>query len=98
MAKYFGNWKSRDDIANEYGWKASDIPQDVNIVYASYDTPDYEGYAKVIFKKDGKLYEVHDSHCSCNGLENWNPEKTTAEAIRMRGDEVINECLTEAGL
>jgi hypothetical protein len=42
----------------------------------------------VIFEKDGKLWEVNGSHCSCYGLEGqWQPEETTWEAIAIHGDE-----------
>jgi len=52
---------------------------------ASYGTPSYEGYAFVLFERDGKLYEVNGGHCSCFGLEGqWEPEETTVEAIQHR--------------
>lgn len=55
------------------------------ILLASYGTPAYEGYAFVLFKRDGKLFEVNGSHCSCYGLEGqWEPEETTVEALRHR--------------
>lgn len=58
------------------------------VLLASYGTPSYEGYAFVLFRRDGKLYEVNGSHCSCYGLEGqWDPEETTAEALRHRMDE-----------
>lgn len=45
----------------------------------------YSGSAVVIFRRDDKLFEVHGSHCSCMGLEEqWEPEETTIEALRMR--------------
>lgn len=53
----------------------------VTILYAYYTYEDYSGDATVIFLKDGRLFEVHDSHCSCYGLGEggWNPEETTVE-------------------
>lgn len=60
----------------------------VEILLASYGTPSYEGYAFVLFKRDGKLWEVNGSHCSCYGLENqWEPEETTVNALRHRVKE-----------
>ena len=57
------------------------------ILLASYGTPAYEGYAFVLFRKGGVLYEVNGSHCSCYGLEGqWEPEETTVEALRHRLD------------
>jgi len=58
---------------------------DKNILFASYGTDNYSGDAFVLFEKDGKLYEVNGSHCSCYGLEGqFEPEETTLEAIEMR--------------
>lgn len=55
------------------------------IVYAIYDREQYDGSAMVVFEKDGALYEVHGSHCSCFGLEDqWDPEATTEEELRFR--------------
>lgn len=59
--------------------------KDAEILLASYGTPSYEGYAFVLFRRDGKLYEVNGSHCSCYGLEGqWAPEEATVEALRHR--------------
>ena len=73
-----------------------------NILFASYGTGNYSGDAFVLFEKDGKLYEVNGSHCSCYGLEGqFEPEETTLEAIEMRltkgtmGNEFANEFATE---
>jgi hypothetical protein len=56
-----------------------------NILFASYGTDNYSGDAFVLFEKNGKLYEVNGSHCSCYGLEGqFEPEETTLEAIEMR--------------
>jgi hypothetical protein len=59
--------------------------KDAEILLASYGTPSYEGYAFVLFRRDGKLYEVNGSHCSCYELEGqWEPEETTVDALRHR--------------
>ena len=74
----------------EYGEEVSERPEfkNVEILLASYGTPSYEGYAFVLFKRDGKLYEVNGSHCSCYGLEGqWNPEATSAKELLKRVDE-----------
>jgi hypothetical protein len=57
------------------------------ILVAAYTYEDYSGEAYVLFKRDGKLYEVYGSHCSCFGLEyQWEPEEATKEAILHRLD------------
>lgn len=59
--------------------------QGVDILLASYSYECYSGDAFVLFRKDGKLYEVNGGHCSCYGLEGqWEPEETTVEAILHR--------------
>jgi hypothetical protein len=56
-----------------------------NVLYADYDCPPYEGYAYVVFEKDGKLYEVSGSHCSCYGLEDqWEPEEVCLPELANR--------------
>ena len=81
--KYNGEFPDRDSIVAEFGLKDSEVPPDSDILFADYHTPPYEGYAFVLFKKDGKLYEVNGSHCSCHGLSEesysggptqWQPE------------------------
>lgn len=81
---YIQNFKSDDDIIENY-----DAPQDAlegaTIHLAWYGYGDYSGASLVVFEKNGKLYEVNGSHCSCFGLEGqWAPEETSWDAIRMR--------------
>jgi hypothetical protein len=57
----------------------------INILFASYSYIDYYGNAFVLFERDGKLFEVNGSHCSCYGLEGqFEPEETTLEALKHR--------------
>ena len=59
--------------------------QGCEVLAAIYETPCYEGYAFVLFEKNGELYEVNGSHCSCYGLEDqWEPTRTTWKALSMR--------------
>jgi hypothetical protein len=70
--------------------------QNVEVILASYGTEDYGGDAFVLFRRDGKLYEVNGSHCSCYGLgeqnysgdrqTQWQPEETTVAALLHRLD------------
>lgn len=53
-----------------------------NVLFASYDTGCYDGEAFVILEKNGKLYEVNGSHCSCYGLEGqWEPEELNLKTL-----------------
>jgi hypothetical protein len=55
------------------------------ILLASYTYEDYEGNAFVLFRRDGKLWEVNGWHCSCYELQGqWDPEETTASALLHR--------------
>lgn len=46
---------------------------------------DYDGSLFILFEKEGELYEQYDGHCSCNGFENWSPEKVTPlEALTVK--------------
>ena len=57
----------------------------VNVLLASYVAGNYDGDAFVLFEKDGKLYEINASHCSCHGLKGqWEPEETSVPALRKR--------------
>jgi hypothetical protein len=65
-----------------------DILQNIQILFATYDISEYDGYAFILFKKDNKLYEVNASHCSCYGLEGqWKPGKAFIPELRHRIEE-----------
>ena len=77
-------FSDKADIAREFNISESDL-EDCKIVFAAYTYEDYSGSALVLFMKEGKLYEVNGSHCSCHGLEDqWQPEETFLEALRIR--------------
>ena len=62
------------------------LKQKVNkILFASYGNDSYWGDAFVLFEKDGKLFEVNASHCSCFGLENqWEEEEVELKELEHR--------------
>ena len=53
---------------------------DAVIVYACYETGNWEGEWCVVFVEDGQWYEASGGHCSCNSPE-WDPTKTTPDEI-----------------
>ena len=58
------------------------------ILLAAYQYEAYSGEAFVLFRRDGKLYEVNGGHCSCYGLEGqWEPEETTLAALTHRAQK-----------
>lgn len=54
------------------------------VLYVYCDEPQYSGELFILYRKNNKLYEVHDHHCSCNGFMNFDPEETTWESILSR--------------
>ena len=59
--------------------------KDANLLISVYSIDGWEGNAFVLFEKEGILYEVNGSHCSCYGLEGqWEPSITTWKALAMR--------------
>lgn len=76
---YFGQFNNTADVCKEFQINGVDGV----IVFAAYDIDGYEGSAEVIFVKEGHLYQVSGSHCSCYGLEDqWKPEEMPIEALR----------------
>lgn len=73
-AAYHDEFETREDVFNAFS-----VPNDpkYQILYAGYERPDYEGYAKVFGydTEKKKFFDVHGSHCSCYGLEDqWDPD------------------------
>lgn len=84
MSKYIENFKSVKDIIDAY-FAPKDALRGAKILLAWYGYGDFCGSSLVVFEKDGKLFEVNGSHCSCNGLEDqWEPEETNWESLSMR--------------
>lgn len=87
MNRYFENFDSINDVWNHFGITEKDI-QDQELLLAWYGYGSYCGNAGVLFQRDGKLYEVSGSHCSCYGLEGqWDPGETSWEALAMRSND-----------
>jgi len=85
---YLNDWSEsgRDGLLSSFDIKPSTL-DGAEILVASYTYEEYSGSAYVLFRRDGKLFEVHGGHCSCYGLEDqWEPEETTKEAILHRLD------------
>ena len=83
---YHGIFTSEQDVIYYFRIDSSEL-EGCKILFACYGYEDCDGEAFVLYEYDGKLYEVHGSHCSCYGLEEqWEPEETTVEALdRTRG-------------
>lgn len=80
---YFDKFSSADDVEKEF--EAPGCLKDAEALFAYYSYEDYQGSALVVFTREGKLYEVNGSHCSCRGLEGqWSPEETTLQFLYQR--------------
>ena len=78
------NSLDKKGIAEQFQIEEAEL-DDCEILYANYSLGYYEGSALIVFQKEGKLYEVNGSHCSCFGLEGmWEPEETTKEILLNR--------------
>jgi len=78
-ATYYDAFKGYDSLPYE-----DNNPAEDEVVYAGYTFETYSGYALIVFRRDGKWFENTDAHCSCYGLDCWEPEETTREALLMR--------------
>jgi len=99
MSAYLQEFKDNQSIEDAYKCKITDGAE---ILLAYYGYGSCCGVSFVIYRLDGKLYEVNGSHCSCYGLKDqWSPEETTVVALRMRnfytedGGEEAQRKLTE---
>lgn len=92
MEKVFvGNWDNAEDMKRDFEITDKEL-EGAEILFAGYEYGSYEGDAFVLFKRDGKLYEVTGGHCSCNGVEGqWSPEETSAEAIAKRKPDLYGD-------
>lgn len=78
---YLNNFSSIDDVRSQFQISSEAI-HDAEVVLAWYGNGDYCGSAYVLFVRNGKLWEVHASHCSCNGIEGqWDPQETSFAAL-----------------
>jgi len=76
---YLHDWSDKIDVIydfEDFQWRTKENQEKVvknydgiNILFASYSYENYSGDAYVLFEKNGKLFEVFGSHCSCYGLE-----------------------------
>lgn len=100
----FGAWDAdetqhgtAEDVLKEFDAPATAL-DGAELLLAWYGTGSYDGNAFVLYKKDGKLFEVNGGHCSCHGLEEqWEPEETTWEALAMRSWGSYSSGELEAG-
>lgn len=85
--KFITGFSDDADIAAQFAAPKGAL-DGAEVLFAAYTYEDYSGDALVVFRKDGRLFEVNGGHCSCYGLEDqWSPEETTTEALLHRLDK-----------
>lgn len=117
MVVYIKRFKCNEDIASQFSgydpeWSNNENRREVfkdildllnssEVLLAWYGGGCYDGEACVVYKSEGRLYEVNGSHCSCYGLEDrWKPDGTNKRILSMRSsfddsefEEVYKEML-----
>lgn len=75
MEAYWSGFNGIDGLRVDFDAAAiQDFPSDADILFAAYDSRNYEGDATVLFRRGADLFMVTASHCSCYGLEGqWVP-------------------------
>ena len=86
MPVYNNRWSCAEDMMEAFQADIKEL-DGCKVLYADYTYEDYNGDCFVLYinYKDGELYEVNGSHCSCYELEGqWCPEVTSKEALLKR--------------
>lgn len=86
-------WDTLREMFKDFEEKAH---YDIQILIAINQQVSYEGSAYVLFQDlaTNKLFEVHGSHCSCNGFEGqWAPEEVSIEYL----DKIISDGTYHSG-
>lgn len=92
MVVYIDEFKCNQDVADQFCRADKEQTEQVlnllnssEVLLAWYGGGGWEGLAMVVYRSEGKLYEVNGSHCSCYGLEGqWDPEETNYKSLAMR--------------
>ena len=88
MRFFEGEFDEAEDVFSAFLCDEADR-EGVDILYAEYENGGYDGTAFVIFLKNGELFEVNASHCSCHGLgDQWYPEETSWEDLQFRHNSI----------
>lgn len=86
MRRYFQEFTDVESVRTQFAIPEEAV-SDAEILIAWYGYGSYCGSAYVLFQRDGRLYEVTGSHCSCYGLEGqWDPDETSWDGLGMRPD------------
>src|SRR5579872_4317135 len=77
MNIFIGSFNNIEDVVKEFAGTSQQDLDGATVYLAWYGHGDWCGAAEVIYERDGRLYWVSGSHCSCTGLEeSWSPVET----------------------
>lgn len=81
---YYGDFDDRQDLERYFDVKLDD---NIEILFADYETGDYDGHAIVICRRESNLFMIEAWHCSCYGLEGqWREEEIKLETLKYMFD------------
>jgi len=94
MTVYLNDWADAGEagMLRDFG-VGPEVLTGAEVLVATYTYENYEGSAYVLFKRDGKFFEIIGGHCSCHGLNEasysggptqWQPEEVDEAALRHR--------------
>lgn len=81
---FIDGFDDHDDVFTS--WNNVD-PTGKTIIFAVYEREAYEGNAMAIFSENDTIYMVEDSHCSCRGLEWWEPDAMPLPVLKKMVEE-----------
>lgn len=78
-------------IDEDFETSGLDPLDEVIVAYMSVGAYGCDSDALIIYRREGRLYEVNGSHCSCYGFEGqWDPELIgTLEEVVSRADWLL---------
>lgn len=80
---FLDSFDDEQDVLNAFNINETQL--NGNILFAYYGIEGYEGDAFVLLERNGVLYEVNGSHCSCYGLEDqWDEEEVDLAELKNR--------------
>ncbi len=83
---FLNEWRDGDValLQSVFGLPASRL-SNATILLATYTHDEFGGEAFVLFRQNGRLYEVNASHDSAGGITGqWEPEETYLQVLRHR--------------
>lgn len=70
-------------IMEEFQIGIEEVAVGMEVLIAHMQQYDYDGEAWILFRRNGELFEVHGSHCSCYGYEEqWKPEAASVKHLK----------------